>query len=297
MTDICLTGDYYDDNNSSDQPHYDDRQDQSFFDREVISPMPPTPSSSSRYYPETNEFPPPPGHWYDQSNAEHFYPQPPQQVQDQQQVPEQAPYHPADYAGLAPTRPQPEAYNPAEYAAGMAGQPSQDYFQPLPQQYDYQPEQPASPQDYRPNNEPEAQQGPMTYLNYAGLQDGHQSTPQSEYKTGPHPYQQPIEHMPAGPYENARGGGGGSDGDDVGTSDGDDVGTGDGNRDGAVTDRRDDVEEENRRRSDDDVSVPPLSEGYTRGGDLIIVSFFFPFFQFLFCSFNFAISGIFEKRL
>ena len=245
LADPYFVGNYHHDNNSSDEQYYGDHRDHPFSNGEAISPMPPTPASSGRLYPETNEFPPPPGQFYDQSDATqpHF---------QAAQASEQPPYNPAAYASLAPTRPQAEAYNPAEYASGMAGQPPQDYFQPLPQQYEYQAEQAENPQDYHPGYEPEMQQEPTTYLDYGGLQEGHQSQP--GYQAEPLPYQQPMGPISANTYEHARGGDGNGDGD------------GDGSRDRGIVDSRDDDDgEENHRHNDDEVSALRFSEGYNRG--------------------------------
>ena len=213
--------------------------------------MPPTPSSSSgRFYPETNEFPPPPGHSYDQSDAEYPYSEPPQQIQEQrdEHITEAIPYNPVDYADLAPTRPQPEVYNPTEYAAGMAGQSPQDYFQPPPQQYGYQPGQPVSPLDRQPDYQPEVQQGSASPLMTGMQQDAYQPVPQPGYQVEPSPYQQPIERMPEGAYEYARD-------DDV-------HGHGEDDRNLGVGNDRNDVGDDRYRDSDDNVSAPDPSERY-----------------------------------
>ena len=243
--------------------------------------MPPTPSSSGCYYPETNEFPPPPGQWQEHPTTENFHSEPVQQVQDQQRIPEPVTYNPADYVGLAPTRPQAEAYNPAEYAAGMAGQPSQEYFQPLPQQYEYQsqaqqpvspqdyrpdyqlpiqqepaaqreyagfqheyqPEQQVSPLEYRPEHQAETQQGPTTYLNYAGMNDNIQPIPESEYQPRPLPSQQSTGPLLERSF------------DDVYDADGIGGGGSDGSHDRAVMDDTDSKAKDKDVRVIDDVST------------------------------------------
>ena len=216
-----------------------------------MSPLPSTPSSSTRYYPETNEFPPPPGEPYNPPDAENPYPQPPHQVQ------EPAPYNPADYAGLAPTRPQPEQYTPVDYNTGAPAEPSQDYFPDQSQPYSYESgpapgiEQgpgPFSPAAYhagfQPNMQPDDQAGPSP-PNAINYQSDRPVLTQPAYAVEVTPYP-PVDNMPTAPYEYTREGN--YDEDDARGQD-DDEG----------------VAEDYYRQPDGNVSAPFMSEHYPPG--------------------------------